>query len=344
MNMKEWKEQLIHAGEKKAMPLLSYPSTQLMYINVEHLVRDANYQALGMKLLADRYPMPFASSYMDLSVEAEAFGANCVYSPNNIPTITGKIVETEEDAEALRIPEVGEGRTGIVIDSIRKAKAVITDRPVIANCSGPFSTAGRLMDVNDILLETLEDPELVEIVVEKTTVFIKKYIKALKEAGADGVIMAEPLAGILSPGLMEEFSSKYVKRIADEVQDDQFLMIYHNCANGLENRVKQVLSTGCRIFHIGDKTDAAAMLAQVPEDVIIMGNVSPSVVFKEGSPVKMEKVTQKLLWKCLRYDNFMVSSGCDIPADTSFANIDRFFETVENDRSRSRLWKRIAIA
>ena len=57
---------------------------------------------MGMRLIADRYDMCASTSYMDLSVEAEAFGAHTVYGVDEIPTIIGKLIETEEDADALR--------------------------------------------------------------------------------------------------------------------------------------------------------------------------------------------------------------------------------------------------
>ena len=45
--------------------------------------------------------------------------------------------------------------------------------------------------------------------------------------------MAEPLTGMLSPNLAEEFSHPYVERIVDAVQDDSFAVIYHNCGNNV---------------------------------------------------------------------------------------------------------------
>lgn len=338
MNMEKWLKDQIAEQEKKAMPLLSYPSVQLMFVNVEELVQSANCQALGMKLIADRYDMPFSTSYMDLSVEAEAFGANCVHRPDEIPTITGVFIESEEDIEKLQVPEVGAGRTGITVEGVRKALMVIKDRPVFANCSGPFSLAGRLMDVNEILLQTLEDPDLVHAVLDKATEFIIKYIKAFKAVGANGVIMAEPLAGLLSPGLMAEFSTEYVKKIVDEVQDREFLIVYHNCANGIEHKLQQVADTGCRMFHFGDKADMSVVLENMPDDVIIMGNISPSAVFKANSSDKMAQDTQRLLWQSMNVDNFIISSGCDIPADTSIENIDKFFEVVNLGYYKRKIW------
>ena len=341
MNMEKWLSDLIASKDKGAMPLLSYPSAQLMFVTVEELVQDENCQALGMKLLADRYNMPLASGYMDLSVEAEAFGANCVHKRDEIPTITGKLITTQEEADALKVPEVGDGRTGIAVEGIRKAKILIDDRPVFANCCGPFSLGGRLMDVNEILLETLEDPDLVHTVLEKATEFILKYVKAYKEIGADGLIMAEPLAGLLSPSLMQEFSTDYVKKIVDEVQDENFIVMYHNCAGGIERKIDEVVGTGAKMFHFGDGANMVELLEKMPKDVMILGNISPSAVFKADSSKKMAVDTQNLLIRCMLNDNFLISSGCDIPADTSIENIDLFFEVVNMGYYKQKLWFKI---
>ena len=338
MNMNYWLKQQMAAPRKKAMPLLSYPSIQLMFVNIEELCWDSKFQALGMRLLADRYDMPIASGYMDLSVEAEAFGANCVHRADEIPTITGKLIETQEQADALKVPEIGDGRTAIVVDGIKKAKMLIGDRPVFANCCGPFSLAGRLMEVNEILLMTLEDPDVVHTVLKKATEFLRKYIRAFKEVGADGLIMAEPLAGLLSPSLMQEFSTDYVKELSEEFQDKEFLIMYHNCAGGMERKIEETVDTGCKMFHFGDSVDMMEILDKMPDDVMVLGNISPSAVFNADSSNKMAISTANLLIRCMLHQNFMISSGCDIPADTSIENIDKFFEVVELGYYKQDLW------
>lgn len=47
--------------------------------------------------------------------------------------------------------------------------------------------------------------------------------------------MAEPLAGLLSPDLAEEFSAEYVKKIVEAVQTEEFLVVYHNCGDSALN-------------------------------------------------------------------------------------------------------------
>ena len=67
-NMYEWLEELKAAKVKKAMPILSFPSTQLLGISVKELINSSENQANGMKAVADNTPKALASvSLMDLS-------------------------------------------------------------------------------------------------------------------------------------------------------------------------------------------------------------------------------------------------------------------------------------
>ena len=197
LNMKKWVQDCIDAPVKKAMPILSFPGIHLTGLTVEEMVRDGHLQAVCMEAVAKRFDTGAAFSLMDLSVEAEAFGSPIHYSGDEVPTVTAAIIHDEEEAEALRVPEVGEGRTGECVKGIREICGLITYRPVLAGIIGPYSLAGRLLDMTEIMVLCYEEPELVETVLKKTTEFLIKYAKAFKEAGADGIAIAEPAAGLL---------------------------------------------------------------------------------------------------------------------------------------------------
>ncbi len=135
-NMNEWLADQLNSPVKKPLPVLSFPGTQLIGKNVEELVNDGHLQALCMKAIADRFDTAASVSLMDLSVEAEAFGAKVLYSPDEVPTVQGALIEDEEQADALKIPEVGAGRTGECVKGIREASELITDRPVRNQLTG----------------------------------------------------------------------------------------------------------------------------------------------------------------------------------------------------------------
>ena len=53
-NMDQWCRELLEAPAKKALPVLSFPSIQLLGITVKELIADSDVQARGMKEVADR--------------------------------------------------------------------------------------------------------------------------------------------------------------------------------------------------------------------------------------------------------------------------------------------------
>lgn len=329
MNMKKWLQDLCEAPVKKPMPVLSFPSISLMDITVEDLIKDSALQAKAMKAVAERVDSAASVSMMDLSVEAEAFGATPVFARDEVPTISGCLVDSPEKAQELKVPEVGAGRTGIYIEAIRQAKELITDRPVFAGVIGPFSLAGRLMDVTEALVNCYTEPEMVHEVMEKATAFLKEYILAYKAAGANGVVMAEPLTGLLSPDMAEEFSEPYVREIAQAVKDDDFIVIYHNCGDNTIRMIDSILATDCDAYHFGNSIDMAEMLTHIPENTIAMGNIDPAGQLKNSTPESVREETLRIMNACCGYKNFVISSGCDIPPAAKWENIDAFFATAK---------------
>ena len=328
--MKKWIEGLKSEQNKKPLPLLSFPSVSLLDVNVSELIADSSLQARGMQSVAEAVDAAASVSFMDLSVEAEAFGATVRFSEDEVPTVTGRLVTDEDEAEALEVPAVGSKRTGIYIEAVKKAVEKITDRPVFAGIIGPFSLAARLLDVTEIMMDCYDDPDMVHVVLEKSTEFLIEYAKAYKSAGAAGIVMAEPVSGLLSPALEEEFSSPYVKKIVDAVQDDSFSVIYHNCGDNVPKMLDSILSTGAAAYHFGNSVDMEEdIIKKVPADVLVMGNVDPAGVLRMGTPEKVREVTLSLLEKCSKYPNFLLSSGCDIPPMTPWENIKAFFAAFD---------------
>ena len=329
MNMKQWLQDQMAAEKRKALPVLSFPCTQLMGITVRELVSDSDAQAKGMAAVAQRCPTAAAVSMMDLSVEAECFGAQIRFTDDEVPTVVGAVVHDPDEAEALQVPAVGTGRTGIYVEAIGKTKQLITDRPVLAGVIGPFSLAGRLMDMTEIMINCYEEPEMVHATLDKAAQFITNYINEYKKVGADGVVMAEPAAGLLSPGICEEFSTPYVKRIIEAVQTDDFIVVYHNCGNSVTQMPDQIVATGAAAYHFGNAIDLAEMLDKMPDDQLVMGNVDPVGAFFNGTPASVREDTLKVMKACSGHKNFLISSGCDIPPKSPWENIDAFFAAVE---------------
>jgi len=340
MSAKKWIFDAINSKTKKPMPILSFPGVQLIGVSVDSLVRSGSLQANCMKAIADRYDTLASVTLMDLSVEAEAFGSSVIFSEDEVPTVVKRIVEDIDDVEKLKIPEVGAARTGEYIKTVSEAKKQIADRPVLAGAIGPFSLAGRLLDMTEVMVLSLTEPETVHAVLEKATEFIAAYAKSFKEAGADGIIFAEPAAGLLSPELNREFSAGYLKRITKEIKDEDFAVIYHNCGNTIP-LIKDILDIGADGLHFGNSIPLHEMLPLVPPGVAVFGNVNPAGQFKNGTVSSIAENTREILERCGSYQNYIPSSGCDIPPTSPLENIDAFFAAVRKYYEKQEIFNKI---
>lgn len=318
----------LHATHRLAMPVMTHPGIELMGKTVRQAVSDGTLHYEAMHLLSDRYATCAAPAIMDLTVEAEAFGATLNMPDNEIPTVVGRLVTDADSVRVLKVPELTAGRLPEYIKANRLAAKNITDRPVLGSCIGPFSLAGRLYGMSEIMLDIYMQPDVITELLEKCTELILSYARAQKEAGDGGIIMAEPAAGLISNDDCLTFVTPYVKRVVDALQDDSFIVVLHNCGN-TGACTQAMLATGARAHHFGDKIDMLAALEQLPRDVIGMGNLSPVTVFRMGNAGEVKKATLELLRRTADYNNFIISSGCDTPPHSPIENFDAFFEAVQ---------------
>ena len=311
----------------RAMPLITYPGLELTGETIRDAVTDGDAHAACMEAMAVTWPSAAATSIMDLSVEAEAFGSTVAFSENEVPTVTGRIVSGPDDIASLSVPVVGAKRTGHCIRAVERAAAAINDRPVLGGMIGPYSLAGRLFDMTEIMTAVMLEPAAVHALLEKTVAFLGNYLGELKHAGADGVLVAEPAAGLLSPELCDEFSSGYIRRMIEAAQDDSFMVVLHNCGANASH-VATMLSTGAGCLHFGNHVDMEDILDRAPGHVLISGNIDPVGIMRNGTPADVERAVRDLLASAQESANFLLSTGCDVPPGTPIPNVEAFYRTI----------------
>ena len=317
------------------MPVMTHPGIDLIGKDVLDAVRDGQVHADAILALRRKYPCAAASTtIMDLSVEAEAFGAQVVFQPGEVPTVTGRLLQSAQDVADLKVPGLDAARVPQYLKAVRIAseklasdqdsEKPVSAAPLFGGCIGPFSLAGRLYDMTELMMAMFMEPDTVHALLEKCTAFLLEYVRAIKAAGAGGVVMAEPASGLLSGEDCTVYSSDYVKRIVDDVQDDSFAVILHNCGNQGQC-TESMAGTGAAALHFGNAIDMAGVLEQVPQDIAVMGNVDPVGIMKMALPAKVRETVMELRAKAAGHPNFVLSTGCDVPPATPQHNIEAFF-------------------
>ena len=325
--MKQWVADIIHQKEVAAIPVMTHPGIEQNGNTVREAVSNGKVHADAVIKLTQNYQSVAACTIMDLTTEAEAFGAEIAFSDEAVPAVVGHMLTDAKSINDLQVPSLKAGRIPQYLKANLLAARAIQDRPVFAGCIGPFSLAGRLYDMSGIMMLIYENPDAAHTLLAKCTQFIEKYCEALKLTGVNGVLMAEPAAGLLSNDDCKAFSSAYVKYIVNKVQDDHFIVVLHNCGN-TGHCTEAMVETGAAAYHFGNKCRMEEVIKEVPKDALTMGNLDPVSIFKDGTPAQMREATLDLLEKMREYPNFVLSSGCDTPPHTPIENVNAFFEAL----------------
>lgn len=331
--MCSWIKNVIDGKKRIAVPIMTHPGIELIGKTVHQAVTSGEIHFEAINALDKKYPSAACTVIMDLTVEAEAFGAAINFPEDDVPTVTGRLVSDFESVKKLSVPDLTAGRIPQYLKANKLSAENIKDKPVFGGMIGPFSLAGRLFDMSEIMIACYCDPETATLLLEKCTEFLTNYCIELKRSGVNGVVIAEPAAGLLSDEGCSEFSSRYIKSIIEAVQNDYFTVILHNCGN-TGHCTDSMIETKAAGYHFGNKIDMIQALNDCPSDVLVMGNLDPVTIFRSATPEKVEKSTTELLEKTSEYPNFVLSSGCDVPPHTPQANIDSFYKALNKYNSK----------
>ena len=130
---------------------------------------------------------------------------------------------------------------------------------------------------------------------------------------------------------MGEGQSGYIKAIAAAVEDGGFALILHNCAARVLH-LPALLETGLTSFHFGAPMDMPAALSKVAPDVVLCGNLDPAGVFCQLPPAEVKARAAELLAHTANHPNYVLSSGCDVPANAPLASLDAFYAPLKPEQ------------
>lgn len=325
--MNSFIQQLLNSDKRIAIPIMTHPGIEAIGKNVIDAVTDGEVHYQAIKNVTETYDTTACTVIMDLTVEAEAFGCAISMPEHEVPSVTGRLVCDEESVNRLQVPSLSAGRMPEYLKANRLAVGNIKDKAVLSGCIGPFSLAGRLYDMSEIMVGIYIEPDVIKTLLDKCTEYITLYCKELKAIGATGVIMAEPAAGLLSNEDCLEYSTVYVKQIVEAVQDDNFTVVLHNCGNK-GHCTQAMIDSGAAALHFGNAVNMVETLEQCPSNLVVMGNIDPVGILKQATPEEVYRITADLLAKTAQYKNFVISSGCDMPPFVPDVNIKAFYRAI----------------
>ena len=318
-------KKLSNRGTVLVAPLMGLPGIQLTKTTIKENLENAEIQFQTIKKLKGKFNPDIVFPLMDLSVEAEALGLKIKKPDNESFTVEEHPIKNISDLKQLSIPDPKSTRLAVFLETVKKMSREFTDIPSVAYTIGPYSLAGLLSGTENTAMNTIMEPEFLHETLKFVTELINVYGKALIEAGAEGICILEPAGSLLSPQMFEEFSGNYIKQLKQSWKLPVFL---HICGN-TTNIIPKMLETACDGLSLDSAVDIINMKQNIPENILIFGNINPVATIANGSREDVEREATALIEGMRHRKNYVLSTGCDIPADAKLDNIQAMFDIAE---------------
>ena len=109
-NMRQWVADIIRSKTVSAVPVMTHPGIEQNGGTVRQAVSDGWVHAEAVVKLAEQYESAAACTIMDLTTEAEAFGATIAFSDDAVPAVSGRLLNSVDDIRQLEVPLLTAGR------------------------------------------------------------------------------------------------------------------------------------------------------------------------------------------------------------------------------------------
>ena len=249
---------------------------------------------------------------------------------DNYTRITDHIINTTEDIDNLEFYDPFDPKTcpkfteGFVNNISALSENLDEDWHICGFCWAPLSFAGFLMGTEEMMMNLLIDPELVEKLFKKTAVMSRELQKRCIDAGATMMWMADPTAGedLIDWKTYDQYEKPCVAEVirgVKEFRKDAPLFL-HMCGY-TANTMKVLPDIGVQCFSCDFKTDLAEAKASAAGRMAVMGNVNPVGKLMTGTPEDVREEVYEGIRKCGMDGGYIVSSGCEVPRDAPDENV-----------------------
>jgi MtaA/CmuA family methyltransferase len=259
----------------------------------------------------------------DVVVEAEAMGAPVLLPEDAPPEITAPILTDRGGLCALAVADIlDSARAMVTVDCIRILAERLPDSLVLGQVTGPLTVAGGLMGYETMLRLVITDRRFVESVLGLCTQVIVRFARLQMEAGAKMLWVGEPMGAVVSPRVFADLSAPRLREI---LAVSPHWNILHVCGDTTPH-VEALAATGARVLSLDNAVVLPDVARRVPPDVVVMGNVDPVRVLKQGSVETVTRAVGDLLDAMEPFDNYILSSGCSMPRTTPLNNARAFVQ------------------
>ncbi|WP_425057819.1 Uroporphyrinogen decarboxylase [Sporomusa carbonis] len=313
------------------VPIIGNTAARVIGVKVSELPQDGKLLAKAQIEAYRRFGYDIVRIFTDLYGQAEAMGAVVRYPDDETAFLDRPAITDVKQIDNLTPADpYHDGHLPRYLEAMKIAVDTIGNEvPVTGALTGPFTNASFLIGAETLTRLVGKNPEAVHRLCRLSLETCLNYAKAIIDAGCTPSL-TDPMssATIISPGYFKEFSFPYLKQLIDYIHSRGKPVTLHIC--GKTAKIwDQMAEAGANCISIDNAASLTEAKRQVGDRVRLMGNVKPSEIMLQGTPADIRLAVLDAVREA--WDNpkgYIVASGCSLPTETPFINIDAMLDAV----------------
>ncbi len=265
----------------------------------------------------------------DIMMEAEASGAQLEFPEDGIPRVRNYILSQKSALGSLQLPQPeSSGRFPLYIQACREVSKIIKNSALTGTVTGPWTIATGLRNVQELIFDTVDDPDFVEEMMKFTTEVTKILGSKVIETGLS-ITMGEAASScsLISPTIYRQFIKPRHQEIVEFFRQKGAGVSMHIC--GYINPIMEdLMDLGIRLLSLDSPSSLKTMVEISRKNIILMGNVA-TTLFVGGTKEEMEDAVKECIRVAAPGGAYIISSGCELPYNSTLERVQFFMKAVE---------------
>ena len=196
----------------------------------------------------------------------------------------------------------------------------------------PWTVAMQMRGTEQLLYDTVDDPDFVHAVMRFCTDYTKVFGDAVIEAigeGGVGLYTTDPSAGcsVISPQMYRDFVKPYQQEVVDYFKERKTWITFHICGY-LDPIMEDIVSTGVDGVSMDERSSLKKMFQISRGKAVVIGNIAP-LLFADGTKEDIETAVRECMQIAAGESGYILASGCAIPPQTPLENLQYFMEAAD---------------
>ena len=318
-------------------PILSGITRRLVGATYEEWSNNADVCAAALIKAADEYDLDCIVTLIDLSIEADAWGADLVFPAEEAchPNFSNPLIRDIEDyAKIKKVDYRNSKRMMMHIETCKKLVAAKGgELPIVAFVFGPLGVLSMLRNQQDMYMDLYDDPDAIKEAAREVNETLLEYTQALIDTGVNAIMYDTLFASgtIMKKEMWMEFEGGLMRQHAELCRKNDVLLMIHNCGQRIyfDAQIETMQPAAISFLYPPDDCkDFAECKAKYGDKTTLIGCVTPASAVI-GTDEEWDKECTDCMDAMMAGGGFMLATGCEYPANASFDRARRMVDLAK---------------